>query len=568
MRILEFFILQNKAKFTYSYLENNALEHIVLESIAPHMHLNYFKYFNQSGSEHSYLVIKCFDKTQFTKIEYISFFTIFYEYLTTFIELIPALYVYKLSGGNVSLRKQARQGLPVFVYLTCLFKKLKQENSELRVFSGGPHLASAAAIAQGLETAWLSHGLIDRALPFEDSPSNETHFISYPSFNSIYLYSEDEAVYLKDFGIESELCIYPSTKIVQKMKKIIFFLSPSHDASEKKLLIDVLNAFKQNKYEIVIKLHPTYEFDIEEEIIFNQGYRVIETHLGTSGDLMQKEAPEFACSFASTTLCEALYKGVIPICLTPSEILADQHPYPYPFLKRSISWKTEKDIVLNYLQDTNQTENTKSILKRLEGNVMIEPNTKVSVIILSYNQSEYVAQAIKSVISQTYQNLEIIISDNGSTDSTKEIIGTFLYDKRVIFMDYKENLAIGLRQNQAVQKASGGFISILYADDYYLESKIEHQMELFSSLSSEWGVVHGPGISLDQKTGNQKPMPSYIAHGNCLKELFKGYADGFINPIAPLVRKEVFLEFPLYEDVFSEGESLYWRIAIKYNAVS
>ena len=46
-------------------------------------------------------------------------------------------------------------------------------------------------------------------------------------------------------------------------------------------------------------------------------------------------------------------------------------------------------------------------------------NPKVSVIIMSYNQDEYIDSAIKSVINQTYKNLEIIISDNGSTDKSK-----------------------------------------------------------------------------------------------------------------------------------------------------
>ena len=189
---------------------------------------------------------------------------------------------------------------------------------------------------------------------------------------------------------------------------------------------------------------------------------------------------------------------------------------------------------------------------------------KVSVVILSYNQAEYVSEAINSVINQTYQNLEIIILDNGSTDSSKKVIESFLDDKRIIFLEHKENQSISLRQNQAAQRASGEFISLLYADDYYLPCKIEDQVKIFLLLSSEWGVVHGPGIQLDDKTGNQEPISSTAAHGNCLELLFAEYENGFINPISPLVRTKVYLEFPLYEDIFSEGESLYWRIATKY----
>jgi glycosyltransferase involved in cell wall biosynthesis len=195
---------------------------------------------------------------------------------------------------------------------------------------------------------------------------------------------------------------------------------------------------------------------------------------------------------------------------------------------------------------------------------MTSTNPKVSIIILSFNQSEYIDEAIKSVLSQTYQNLEIIISDNGSTDSTKDIILSYMDDQRIIFLDYEENLSISLRQNQAVSIATGEFISLLYADDYYLPSKIATQVQEFMPLSREWGVVHGPGFELDEMQNMQQLIKSTQAHGECLESLFEDYSDGFINPISPLIRREACIEFPLYEDIFSEGESVFFRIAMKY----
>ena len=103
-------------------------------------------------------------------------------------------------------------------------------------------------------------------------------------------------------------------------------------------------------------------------------------------------------------------------------------------------------------------------------------NPKVSVIIMSYNQDEYIDSAIKSVINQTYKNLEIIISDNGSTDKSKEIIENHANrDSRIIYLDYPENNKITVRQNKAAQVSTGDYISLLYGDDYYLEEKIYSQ---------------------------------------------------------------------------------------------
>lgn len=196
---------------------------------------------------------------------------------------------------------------------------------------------------------------------------------------------------------------------------------------------------------------------------------------------------------------------------------------------------------------------------------MKDEQPKVSIIILSFNQEQYLEQAILSAVNQTYKNIEIIISDNGSTDSSKSIARNYRdKDHRVIFLDHQENLSISLRQNQALQESSGMFISTLYGDDLYMPNKIEAQINSFSSLSGEWGVVHGPGSQLDELTGKTTHLPATAAHGSCLKKLFLDYTDGFLVPISPLVRRSVLLEFPLYEDMFSEGESVYWRIATKY----
>ena len=190
-------------------------------------------------------------------------------------------------------------------------------------------------------------------------------------------------------------------------------------------------------------------------------------------------------------------------------------------------------------------------------------SSKVTVIILSYNQGSYLKDAIESVINQTYQNLEIIISDNGSNDNSKEIIKNYLDDKRIIFLDYDKNEKVTKRCNAAIKIATGEYISFLYSDDYYHDDKIKTQVEILDSLDHTWGVVHGPVIRIDQNKFESLGRVTN-AHDYCFEYLLKNYFDGFINPISPLSRIDCWKKYPSYEDVFIEGEGLFLRFAMEY----
>ena len=192
-------------------------------------------------------------------------------------------------------------------------------------------------------------------------------------------------------------------------------------------------------------------------------------------------------------------------------------------------------------------------------------SNKVSIILLSYNQADYIEEALKSVFEQTHENWELVISDNGSNDGTDQILKNYADDERVKLLLYDSNEFVTKRSNQALNEASGDLISILYGDDYYLPSKIEEQVNCFKNLSQDWGVVHGPGYNLDQFTQTQSIEKVLKAHGDALKDILMYYfVKGFINPISPLVRRECFKKYPFYEDLFTEGESIYMRFSLSY----
>ena len=122
----------------------------------------------------------------------------------------------------------------------------------------------------------------------------------------------------------------------------------------------------------------------------------------------------------------------------------------------------------------------------------------ISVLIPVLNDKAGIETTLKSVMNQTIDQseYEVIVCDNGSTDGTDEIIKSYQDHPQVKLLLNSSNEPITKRYNQALKHCEGEYISILYGDDYYLPEKIEKQLDCFKNLSSDWGVVHGPGYNL------------------------------------------------------------------------
>jgi glycosyltransferase involved in cell wall biosynthesis len=111
----------------------------------------------------------------------------------------------------------------------------------------------------------------------------------------------------------------------------------------------------------------------------------------------------------------------------------------------------------------------------------------ISVLIPTYNCAGFIREAIDSVWVQDYDNLEIIIVDDGSTDDTKEIVERYVETRHVetrhaaslptIKYFYKEHGGISETRNCCIEKASGEYLAFLDADDYWLPGKLHAQIE-------------------------------------------------------------------------------------------
>lgn len=188
----------------------------------------------------------------------------------------------------------------------------------------------------------------------------------------------------------------------------------------------------------------------------------------------------------------------------------------------------------------------------------------VSVVILSYNQAEYLIEAVESVIAQTFPDWELILIDNGSTDDSRKLLQRYVGNPKIQLVFHDSNDRLTIRLNQGIQLSKGEYVSLLYSDDFYLPDKLEKQIACFAGLAPDWGLVYSPCYDLNELSGVRSLKPSIKANGYILNDLLTRFFEGFINPITPLIRRECFVKNPFCEEFFVEGEDIYFRMALSY----
>ena len=111
----------------------------------------------------------------------------------------------------------------------------------------------------------------------------------------------------------------------------------------------------------------------------------------------------------------------------------------------------------------------------------------VSAVIPAYNYGHYLRAAIDSALCQTFQNLELIVVDDGSTDDTAEIVASYT-DSRVRYV-YQANAGLSAARNTGIREARAPLIALLDADDLWLPEFLASVMERFASLPPDVGLI-------------------------------------------------------------------------------
>jgi glycosyltransferase involved in cell wall biosynthesis len=176
----------------------------------------------------------------------------------------------------------------------------------------------------------------------------------------------------------------------------------------------------------------------------------------------------------------------------------------------------------------------------------------VSVIIPAYNAASSISTTIDSVLSQTLQDFEIIVSDDGSTDRTAEIVSRFLNDSRVRYL-FHENRGTSHAKNIAAREAKGEYLFFLDSDDTLDCTALETMVHQFRATGAVWCVVDIVKQIGENRTIKRSQFPS--------GDLLLGILEEDFVTRSPFYLKAAFLSSGMFDEGLAVRED--WDINIR-----
>lgn len=182
----------------------------------------------------------------------------------------------------------------------------------------------------------------------------------------------------------------------------------------------------------------------------------------------------------------------------------------------------------------------------------------VSVVVTTYNYGRFLPFALDSVLEQTFDDLEVIVIDDGSTDNTQQVIQPYLRDRRVRYF-LRNHLGVVTAKNTGIKLARGPYVAFLDADDIWMPAKLERQLELFQA-DPELGVVYTRRQLIDEEGHELVHEQPKFYRGMVLEPLFR---TNFVCFSSALVARRVFDTVGLLNLAYapSEDYDLWLQIA-------
>ncbi len=194
----------------------------------------------------------------------------------------------------------------------------------------------------------------------------------------------------------------------------------------------------------------------------------------------------------------------------------------------------------------------------------------ISVVIPAYNIADYIRGAIESALAQTYKPLEIIVVDDGSTDSTADVVKRYSCDNPQVKYIRQSNTGVSAACNTGIKAARGNWIAFLDGDDIWQPEKLQLQVELLQRNSELiWCICNSIYKPFDEEQGRK-----FLAFESGEKLLAgREYFASFIyaatyhigwNRCTMLVKRRALLDVGMFEEGLSSAEELDLWLRVAY----
>ncbi|EPY14036.1 glycosyltransferase family 2 protein [Paenibacillus alvei] len=206
-------------------------------------------------------------------------------------------------------------------------------------------------------------------------------------------------------------------------------------------------------------------------------------------------------------------------------------------------------------------------------------NDLVSIVIPTFNRGDLIPRAIKSVLQQSYQNWELIIVDDGSTDGTKDLIDNYMrQDGRIKYLSNKRMKGPGGARNTGILHSTGKYIAFLDSDDEWFEYHLKDSLDALESNDSEvslalWveeaeGEIYNPFQRQETQDNIKAKRERFQANDNVIifkNGLFEHFLedDGWFYHInTAVIKKSVIEKYGLFNESYMIGEDAEYLVRL------
>jgi glycosyltransferase involved in cell wall biosynthesis len=164
----------------------------------------------------------------------------------------------------------------------------------------------------------------------------------------------------------------------------------------------------------------------------------------------------------------------------------------------------------------------------------MDKSLKVSVIIPTFNRQTTLEKALDSVLGQTYQNFEVLVCDDASTDGTYELVNA--YSKKapqIRLLSLPYNQGAGAARNMAMQAARGEYLAFLDSDDEWRKEKLAKQVQIMDQQSTDVGVCFCGATII--KNGDVYDIKKYVPDVKWEKDTFRKFVCDYVDFLTPTI---------------------------------